>query len=75
MSAERGRGLLWGQLLTGLEAARASLEIARRGDCLLDDVERHMLTNAIATLGGIEQRAWAKANGPEKAPRAPRSKR
>jgi hypothetical protein len=75
MSAERGRGLLWGQLLTGLEAARASLAIAQRSDCLLDDVERHMLTNAIATLGGIEQRAWAKTNGPDPTSTKRRTKR
>lgn len=58
MTAPLNRGLLWGQLLTGLESACFDLVGARRGEALLSKDDRARLVEAIDTLRGIEQRAW-----------------
>lgn len=52
------RGLLWGQLLSSLEAARFHLNQSCRGEMLLSDDDRTLLRGAIEVIGGIEQRAW-----------------
>lgn len=63
MSAARlNRGVLWGQLLAGLESSRASLEIARRGDQLLSEEDRQRLQSALDSLAGVAQRAWEGQN-------------
>ncbi len=51
-----------GQLITGIEAARSALALAERSRDLLssDDIDR--MRTAVDLLGGIEQRAWTKAN-------------
>lgn len=58
MSAQLNRGLLWGQLLTGLETLRHHAEMARRSNSLLSADDRKRLQDVSDMLLGIEQRAW-----------------
>jgi hypothetical protein len=53
------RGLLWGQLLTGLETARHALAMARRGEHFLSDDDMRLLRETVQVVGALEQRAWA----------------
>lgn len=63
------RGLMWGQLLTGLEIAKSQLELAlQRCKDLLDQSEVDRMRQAVDSITGVEQRAWtaqtSDANGP-----------
>jgi hypothetical protein len=53
------RGLLWGQLLTGIEGARSQLGLASRGMHLLSDGDKAVLRQASDLLAAVELRAWA----------------
>lgn len=61
------RGLMWGQLLLGLESAKQQIDLAQRGDGLLSEDDRLMLSTIKQTLIGIEQRAWVAQNKEAKA--------
>lgn len=52
------RGVRYGQLITGLEAAHEALRLASRAADLLDPEARASLRQACGELHGIEQRAW-----------------
>lgn len=71
MSDARATGVLWGQLLTGIETARSAVDLARRGESLLSEPDRAALREVRDMLAGVEQRAWAAATTPAK----PRRKR
>lgn len=73
------RGLMWGQLVTGLEACRKQLELAKRGDHLLTVDDRDLLRKASDIIAGIEQRAWeaqvAEADAADRVQRKRRTKK
>lgn len=53
------RAFRWGQLLTGIEGARAQLLLARRAEDLLTENDQRWLRHADEILCAVEQRAWA----------------
>lgn len=57
-TASEARGLRLGQLLAGIEGARALLAIAHRSCDLLPSVKRKQLEKADALLAAIEQAEW-----------------
>lgn len=57
-AADLNRGLLWGQLLSGLESAGTLLKQAQRGNYLLTQKDRDLLDQAQKIISGVEQRAW-----------------
>jgi len=60
MSNELNRGLRWGQLLAGIEGARAQLDLAARAIDLLSKDDQERLRNARDLLAAVEQRAWSR---------------
>lgn len=57
MIRQHSIGLRHGQLLAGIEGARAMLEIARRSWSVLPESEQSRIQQAIDLLAGIERRA------------------
>ena len=49
----------WGQLISGLESAQASLKLALRTSDLLNDHDKEFLHDTLEGLAGVEQRSWA----------------
>jgi hypothetical protein len=56
--AREAQAFRWGQLISGLESAQASLKLALRASDLLSDHDKKLLHNTLETLAGIEQRSW-----------------
>ncbi|HET9063714.1 MAG TPA: hypothetical protein VFO62_10535 [Candidatus Binatia bacterium] len=70
MSEELERGVMWGELMTGIESARQGLKLAQRGETLLNENDRDRLQAVMDTLRKIEQRAWAAMANESKKPRS-----
>lgn len=56
----------WGQLIAGIESARAALAVAHRAGDLMSREDRDQLVMAGEILAGIEQRAWTASTEKEK---------
>ena len=53
------RAFRWGQLIAGIECARASLLNARRAGDLLPEPHRKQLADAYELIAAAEQAAWS----------------
>ena len=58
----RAKAFRWGQLISGLESAQASLKLALRASDLLNDHDKKLLHEALEALGSVEQRSWVLYN-------------
>lgn len=57
--AREAQAFRWGQLISGLESAQASLKLALRASDLLSAHDNKLLHNTLEALAGVEQRSWA----------------